>query len=67
MPLRDDMAQLRGLCGEKGFDFQRVPGGAYRLVRIDIGHAVMHPTLRRSAFSLRDAITYLRSVDTADI
>lgn len=63
MARSNDMARLRSLCGEKGYELERCPGGVFRLVRVDIGHAVMHPRLRRPAFSVRDAISYLLAVE----
>ena len=67
MPLGDDMAELRGLCAQKGFEFERLPSGDFHLMQINAGHAVGQPTLRRSGFSLADAIAYLRAEELADI
>jgi hypothetical protein len=61
--LRDELSKFRSLCGEKGFAPEKVPGGAFRLVRLDIGHAVQNTRRQRLAFSLQEAIDYLRAVD----
>jgi hypothetical protein len=42
-----------------------MPGGVYRLVRLDIGHAVRNAR-QLLGFSLQEAIDYLRSVDVDD-
>jgi len=43
-----------------------MPGGVYRLVRLDIGHAVQNTDRQRLGFSLQEAIDYLRSVEVDD-
>ena len=43
-----------------------VPGGVYRLERLDIGHAVRNTHRQRLGFSLQEPIVYLRSVDVVD-
>jgi hypothetical protein len=44
-----------------------MPGGVYRLVRLDIGHAVRNTARQLLGFSLQEAIDYLRSVDVDEI
>lgn len=58
------IVDLRALCGEKRFAAERTPGGKrFRLIDLDIGHAVRHPERRLPSWSLREAVIYLRHVE----
>jgi hypothetical protein len=58
---RDKKARLRGLCGAKGYAIEELPGGwAYKLHQLDIGHAIYNAKRGCIAFSLDEAIYYLR-------
>jgi hypothetical protein len=67
MALRDALSAFRSLCGEKGLEAVRMPGGVYRLVRLDIGHAVQNTARQRLGFSLQEAIDYLRAIDPDEV
>jgi hypothetical protein len=58
---RDKKALLRGLCGAKGYAIDELPGNwAYKLIHLDIGHAVYNAKRHCSVFNLDEAIYFLR-------
>jgi hypothetical protein len=58
---RDKKAWLRGLCGQKGYAIEDLPGNwACKLIQLDIGHAIWNAKRHSVAFSLEEAIYYLR-------
>ena len=64
MPPRDKLGYLRSLCGEKGFGLEPLPGGRmYRLIWIEIGHAMRNGKRDSAGFSVDEAIRYLRQFD----
>jgi hypothetical protein len=61
MPSRDQKARLRALCAEKGFAIDPLPGARmFRLIWIDVGHAVRNGRRGTAAFNLEEAIRFLR-------
>ena len=65
--MRISVVTLRPLCGEKSFAIEKTPGGKrFRLIDLEIGHAVMHPERGRPGFTLKEAVVYLRGVDRRD-
>jgi hypothetical protein len=61
---RNDIARLRALCGAKGYAVEKSLGGErYRLIRLDIGHAVMNPARQVLVFSMREAVVWLKHVE----
>ncbi len=64
MPVRKSIASLRALCMEKGFAAERTIGGKrFRLIDLEIGHAVRNPERRIPSWSLKEAVVYLRQVE----
>jgi hypothetical protein len=61
MSPRDKLGQLRSLCGEKGFAMEPLPGARmFRLIWIDVGHAVRNGGRGTAAFNLEEAIRFLQ-------
>ena len=64
MPSREQKSRLRALCAEKGFALDPLPGGrVFRLVWLEIGHAVRNAGRGTIAFNTDEAIRYLRRFD----
>jgi hypothetical protein len=64
---RNSIASIRALCGEKGYAVEKSIGGKrVRLIRLDIGHAVMNPARLVPVFSMHEAIVWLRQQDAEE-
>ena len=58
------VARLRAACIGHKFAMEPLPAkGAYKLIDLEIGHAVMNDERRSLAFSVRQAMAYFRTLD----
>jgi hypothetical protein len=67
-PVSVSISTLRALAGEKRFAIEpsRIFRRRFRLVDLDIGHAVMRPASRCPTFTLKEAVVYLRHVERGE-
>ena len=60
MPARDEMAKLRGVCGELGFSLLKLPPrDTWKLIDDKTGKAGMNPIILAEGFRTPDALRYL--------
>jgi hypothetical protein len=61
---RMKMAKLRAACSRHKYALDPLPArGVYRLIDLDIGHAVINEDRRSPAFNVDQALRYLRALE----
>ena len=63
MALRDQMATLRSLCGELGYELVQLPNrDSWKLVDEKTGEPLMNPVILAPGFKTADALRYLAKI-----